>query len=100
VLELDLILAGFGVMFSFPMIFYMIASSYPPQIVGKMSGLWGGIGCSGGVVGVYIAGLTVKSQGSYHTTLFLQSLVALLGFALTFVLMALKKRQSAPELQS
>jgi MFS family permease len=95
VLELDLILAGYGVMFAFPMIFYMIASSYPPQIVGKMSGLWGGIGSFGGVVGLYIAGLTVKSQGSYHTTLFLQSLVALLGFVLTFVLMALKKRHLA-----
>ena len=95
VLELDLILAGYGVMFAFPMIFYMIASSYPPQIVGKMSGLWGGIGSFGGVVGLYVAGLTVKSQGSYHTTLFLQSLVALLGFALTFVLMALKKRRAA-----
>ncbi len=94
-LELDLILAGYGVMFAFPMIFYMIASSYPPQIVGKMSGLWGGIGSFGGVLGLYIAGLTVKSQGSYHTTLFLQSLVALLGFVLTFVLMALKKRRAA-----
>ena len=94
-LELDLILAGFGVMFAFPTINYLIASSYPPQIVGKMSGLWGGIGSFGGVLGLYIAGLTVKSQGSYHTTLFLQSLVALLGFVLTFVLMALKKRHMA-----
>ncbi len=93
-LELNLILAGYGVMFAFPMIFFMIASSYPPQIVGKMSGLWGGIGSFGGVLGLYIAGLTVKSQGSYHTTLSLQSLVALLAFVLTFVLMALKKRRA------
>ena len=61
-LELDLTLAGFGVMFAFPMIFYMIASSYPPQIVGKMSGLWGGIGSFGGVLGLYIAGVTVHIQ--------------------------------------
>ena len=47
------------------------------------------------MLGLYIAGLTVKSQGSYHTTLFLQSLVALLGFVLTFALMALKKRHAA-----
>ena len=92
-LELDLILAGFGVMFAFPMVYYMIASSYPPQIVGKMSGLWGGIGSFGGVVGLYIAGLSIKSQNSYSTTLSLQSLVALAGFVLTFVLMELKKRQ-------
>jgi MFS family permease len=95
VLELDLILAGFGVMFAFPMVYYMIASSYTPQIVGKMSGLWGGIGSFGGVVGFYIAGLTIKSQGSYRTTLYLQSLVALVGFVLTFVLFELKKRRAA-----
>ena len=92
ILEVDLILAGFGVMFAFPMIFYIIAVSYPPQIVGKMSGLWCGIGSFGGVTGLYIAGLTIKSQGSYHTTLRLQSLAALLGFALTFVLIRLQKR--------
>ena len=93
-LELDLILAGYGVMFAFPMIFYMIARSYPAQVVGKMSGLWGGIGSFGGVLGLYIAGVTVKSHGSYNTTLMLQSLVALIGFVLTFVLVGLKKRQS------
>jgi len=58
-----------------------------------MSGLWGGIGSFGGVVGLYIAGLSIKSQNSYSTTLSLQSLVALAGFVLTFVLMELKKRQ-------
>ncbi len=98
-LELDLILAGYGVSIAFTMIYYLIASSYPSQIVGKMCGLWGGIGTLGGVLGLYIAGVTVKSQGSYHTTLYLQSLVALLGFILTFVLMALKKRREAAGLQ-
>ena len=94
-LEADLILAGYGIMFFLPMIFFTIASSYPPQIVGKMSGLWGGIGSFGGVLGMYIAGLTIKSQGSYSTTLTIQSLVALLGFVMTFVLAALKKRRLA-----
>jgi len=94
-LEVVLILAGYGVQFAISMMFYLIASSYPPQIVGKMSGLWGGIGSFGGVLGFYIAGLTVKSQGSYHTTLYLQSFVALIAFVLTFVLFALKKRQAA-----
>ena len=91
-LEMDLILVGYGVMFAFPMVYYMIASSYSPLIVGKMSGLWGGIGSFGGVVGLYIAGISVRSHGSYSTTLYLQSLVALAGFILTFVLIALKKR--------
>ena len=94
-LEVVLILAGYGAQFAITTIWYLVANSYPPQIVGKMSGLWGGIGSFGGVLGLYIAGLTVKSQGSYHTTLYLQSFVALIAFVLTFVLFALKKRQAA-----
>ena len=94
-LEVVLIFAGFGPPFAISTIFYIIASSYPPQIMGKMSGLWGGIGSFGGVLGLYVAGLTVKSQGSYHTSLYLQSFVALIGFVLTFVLIEMKKRKAA-----
>jgi MFS family permease len=90
-----LIFAGYGAQFAITTIWHLVANSYPPQIVGKMSGLWGGIGSFGGVLGLYIAGLTVKSQGSYHTALYLQSFVALIAFVLTFVLFALKKRQAA-----
>ena len=94
-LEVTLIFAGYGTQFAITTIWYLVANSYPPQIVGKMSGLWGGIGSFGGVLGLYIAGLTVKSQGSYHTTLYLQSFVALIAFVLTFALFALKKRLAA-----
>ena len=94
-LEIALILAGYGVMFAYPAIFYLIAGSYPPQIVGKMSGLWGGIGAFGGVLGLFLAGVSVKSQGSYSTTLTLQSVVALLGFVLTFLLIRFKNLREA-----
>jgi MFS family permease len=90
-----LILAGFGINFVFPTVYYFIARSYAPQIVGKMSGLWAGIGTFGGVLGLYIAGVTVKSQNSYQTTFSLQVLVAVIGFLLTFVLIKLRKAEQA-----
>jgi MFS family permease len=95
VLEVALILAGFGINFVFPTVYYFIARSYAPQIVGKMSGLWAGIGTFGGVLGLYIAGVTVKSQNSYQTTFSLQVLVAVIGFLLTFVLIKLRKAEQA-----
>jgi MFS family permease len=91
-LEVALILAGFGVQFVMPTIYYFIARAYAPQLAGKMSGIWTGIGNLGGVVGLYIAGVTVKSQNSYHTTLTLQALAALLGFCLVFFLAAATKK--------
>jgi xanthine/uracil/vitamin C permease (AzgA family) len=60
-----------------------------------MSGLWAGIGTFGGVLGLYIAGVTVKSQNSYQTTFSLQVLVAVIGFLLTFVLIKLRKAEQA-----
>jgi MFS family permease len=90
-LEAVLILAGFGVQIVFPTIFYFTAKSYAPQIVGKITGVWLGIGNFGGVVGLFIAGVTIKSQGTYHTTLMLQSMVALIGFFLVFAMVLAQK---------
>jgi MFS family permease len=87
-----LTLAGFGSMFAYPTIYYLIACSYPSGVVGRMSALWGGIANCGGVLGLYIAGLTIKAQGSYNTTLTLQSLMALIAFLLTIPLLRLTKR--------
>jgi MFS family permease len=91
VLEAVLILAGFGVQLVLPTIYYFIAKAYPPQVAGKMSGIWIGIGTFGGVLGMYIAGVTVRTQNSYQTTLTLQSVTALIGFVLVFALAAAHK---------
>ena len=90
-LEVSLILAGFGVQFVSTTIYYFIARAYAPQVVGKMSGIWMGIGTFGGVLGLYVGGLTLKIQGTYHPTLLLQSLAGLIGFILVFCLAAAQK---------
>jgi MFS family permease len=91
-LEVSLIFAGFGIQFISTTIYYFVARAYAPQVVGKMSGTWMGMGTFGGVLGLYVGGLTVKSQGNYHSTLLLQSLSGLIGFLLVFWLGAAQKR--------
>ncbi len=69
VLEIVLILAGFGVQLTIPSIYYFIARAYAPQIVGIMSGVWMGIGTFGGALAFFAAGVTIKSQNSYYPSL-------------------------------
>jgi len=95
VLEAVLILSGFGVQFVLPTLYYFVAKAYPPQLAGKMSGIWIGIGTFGGVVGMYIAGVTIRTQNSYRTSLLLEALVALVGFVLVFALAAANKPKPA-----
>jgi MFS family permease len=88
VLEIVLILAGFGVQLTIPTIYYFVARAYAPQVVGIMSGVWMGIGTFGGALGFFVAGVTIKSQNSYYPSLVMQSLTALIGFLLVFALSA------------
>jgi len=41
-----------------------------------------------------VAGLTIKSQHSYHTSLIMQSLAALAGFVLVFAMIAAHRSQT------
>jgi len=91
-LEANLILGGFGPMFAFPTMTYLSACFYPPRVVGKMGGLWSGIGNCGGVLCVYCAGLMIRTHNSYGPTFTLQALIAALGFTLTFILVKYHKR--------
>jgi MFS family permease len=86
VLVIALALAGLGVQFVFPNIYVFVAKAYSPQIVGKMTGLWMGLGTFGGVIGLYLGGITVNKFGNYNMALTLMALSALVGFILVFIL--------------
>jgi len=94
VVETVLVAAGFGVQFALPTIYYFIAHAYPPGMAGKMTGLWTGTGAFGGVLGVYVAGVTVRSRNSYDVTFTVQAAVALTAFLLTHVLMLARRRHA------
>jgi len=85
-LSISLMMAGFGVQFVMPAIYIFISKSYRHQIVGKMTGLWMGIGAFGGVTGLYIAGKTLSFTGTYSIAFTLMSIAALVGIVLSIIM--------------
>ena len=85
-ISICLLLAGFGIQFVMPAIYIFIAKSYKHQIVGKMTGLWQGIGSFGGSLGLYLGGLSLRITGNYMVAFTMISLVALVGLVLSILM--------------
>jgi MFS family permease len=75
-----LALAGLGIQLVCPLLFVYVAKVYSIQIVGKMTGLWMGIGTFGGAAGLFLGGLTVNMYGNYNVAITLIALAAAAGF--------------------
>jgi MFS family permease len=99
VLLVSLVLAGLGIQFVFPTINVFISRAYVIQIVGKMAGLWMGLGTFGGVVGLYMGGVSVVRTGNYNLALTLMAVSGVVGFLLVFVL-AKQKTAENPAAQA
>ena len=94
-LAIALGLAGAGFAIVYPALAIYISTEYPVSIVGKMFGLWFGLGGFGGATGIFLAGLTVNRFGSYGQALTLIALAALAGFVLLFFLPRTKQQSTA-----
>ena len=94
-LAIALGLAGAGFALVYPALTVYISTEYPVSIVGKMLGLWLGIGGFGGAAGTFLAGLTVNYFGSYRQAIILITLAAVAGFVLLFFLPRTKKQIAA-----
>ena len=55
--------------FLYPAIVVFVSGTYPVQIVGKMLGLWMGLGAFGGAAGLFVGGLAVAKFGNYNLAL-------------------------------
>ena len=66
--------------------YVLIGNIYPKGIVGNMTGIWVGIGTFGGVLGLYLGGLTLNLYGNYQIALLLMSLSSLVGVILVFIM--------------
>jgi MFS family permease len=75
-----LILVGVGSIFLYPAIVIFVSEVYPIQIVGKMLGLWMGLGAFGGSAGLFVGGLAVAKFGNYNATITQIALAAVVGF--------------------
>lgn len=90
---LFLILPGIGIGMLTPMLQAKIAESYHPSIVGRMNGLWLGIGSFGGTVGLFVSANSLAATGSYLAGINIIVLVALVGFILAEFLNHNKKQR-------
>jgi MFS family permease len=91
VLVVCLILVGSGVAFLYPALVVIISGVYPIHIVGKMIGLWMGIGAFGGAIGMFVSGLAVAKFGNYNAAITQIALAAVVGFILALLLVRPKR---------
>jgi MFS family permease len=82
VLVACLVIAGFFESWVVPTVFAFIALSYPAHIVGKLTGMWFGIGLFGGTIGVIVGATALHHTGNYHTSIIIVGVVALIGVVL------------------
>jgi MFS family permease len=84
--EAVLILAGLGIMASFTVLYIVIAKNYPPQIVGKITALWLGLGSFGSVFGAQVGGMLVTKTGSYKMTMTATAVAAVVAVVVMFMI--------------
>ena len=77
-----LITAGFFESWIVPTVFAFIALHYPAHIVGKLTGMWFGIGLFGGTIGVIVGATALHHTGNYHVSIIVVGVVALIGVVL------------------
>ncbi|TCT86745.1 sugar phosphate permease [Gibbsiella quercinecans] len=101
ILMLCLILPGFGIGMLMPMLQAKIAESYDHRIVGRMNGLWLGIGSFGGTVGLFVSAKALAATGNYISIINIIALVALIGLILSLFLNRRKEqKESHPTLEA
>jgi MFS family permease len=94
VLSICLIAVGSGVMMMNPAMAVFVSSAYPTGIVGKMNGMWLGVGAFGGVAGLYAGGRAVAWLGNFKVALLMIVLAAAVG--IVFALFLVKPKRLSP----
>lgn len=79
-------LAGFFQGYVIPTCQAFVANNYPPEIAGKLGGMWMGIGIFGGTVGVGVGSSFLHFTKAYNASLIVVVIVALVGCAVAFLL--------------
>lgn len=96
-LVISLILPGLGIGMLMPMLQTRIAESYDRRVVGRMNGLWLGIGSFGGTVGLFVSARVLAATGNYIAVINVIALVAVIGLILAAILNRGKEQRSSPQ---
>ena len=75
-------LAGFFQGYVNPTCLAFVANNYPPEIAGKLGGMWMGLGIFGGTVGVGVGATFLHVTQAYNASLIVVVVVALVGMAI------------------
>jgi MFS family permease len=78
-LVLCLLFAGWGMPFMNASISSCIVGNYPSKIVGRMMGVWFGLGTFGGAIGIYLGGVGIAKTGNFYWAIFPISIAATIG---------------------
>jgi len=81
-----LFVAGLAVAFLNPAAAVFVAQAYPEKIIGRVVGLWLGIGAFGGALGVFAGALALHSTGTFQLTITMFAGVAILGMIFSQIL--------------
>jgi len=74
-----LILAGFFQGWVNPNVQAFLAMHYPANIVGKLGGMWMGLGIFGGTAGVVAGSIALHSTELYHMSILIVGIIAIVG---------------------
>jgi nitrate/nitrite transporter NarK len=74
----------------------VIAKSYPPQIVGKITALWSGLGTFGGVFGTQVGGMLVTKTGNYNMTMTATAVAAVVAVIVMSMITEGRAGEAAP----
>ena len=89
-----LIMAGAGIQCVYALIPAYISRTYPITLMGKMVGLWMGLGMVGGSLGVWLGGVCIKTFGNYYWAITLTAICSLVGCIFVMMLKTIKKEEA------
>jgi MFS family permease len=76
----SLILAGVGTPFIMPSVLTFATTSFPPSIVGRVVGIWAGMGLFSGAIAVMIGAGALHNTGNYQLSILIVGAMAVVGF--------------------
>ncbi|MBP1626215.1 MAG: rane protein, major facilitator superfamily [Holophagaceae bacterium] len=86
ILPVVLFLVGFFEGWIIPNCLAFISMNFPAHIVGKMTGIWMGLGIFGGTAGVIVGSTLLHKTGMYYASIIAVAIVALCGFLVSLFL--------------
>ena len=81
-----LVFSGFFQGLIIPAALAFIAMHYPPSIIGKVNGMWMGLGFLGGTLGIFAGAFMLEATGSFFLPILFIGIAAIIGLLVSIFL--------------